>query len=114
MDPSDRRKWRRLEHELRVHLQVVGSTSGHAMSAIGTHLSPDGMFVQVADPPAADTCVRVSIGSSEEGSLHLTAEGVVTNQFVPTDATDMTGVGIYFAEAGASWRKVYELLSQGS
>ena len=83
------------------------------MSAIGTHLSPDGIFVQVGDPPATDTSVRVSIGSSDTGSLQLTAEGVVTNQFAPTDASEVTGVGIYFEDAGVSWRKLYDLLSQG-
>lgn len=114
MDASDRRRWRRLEHELRVQLQVLGVNSGRTISAIGTHLSPDGIFVQVGDPPAADTRVRVSIGTDEEGSLQLTAEGVVTHQFEPTDASEVTGVGIYLADADASWRKLYELLSQGS
>jgi hypothetical protein len=114
MDASDRRKWRRLGAELRVQLQVLGANSHRSISAIGTHLSPDGIFVQVGDPPAADTPVRVSIGSEDEGSLQLTAEGVVTNQFAPTDASDVTGVGIYLANAGPSWRKLYDLLSQGS
>ena len=114
MNASDRRKWRRLEYELRVQLQVLGANSGRVIGAIGTHLSPDGIFVQVGDPPAADTRVRVSIGAEDEGSLQLTAEGVVTNQFAPTEARDLTGVGIYLAEAGASWRKLYDLLSQGS
>ena len=84
------------------------------MTAIGTHLSPDGIFVQLGDPPSEDTMVRVSIGGADAGSLQLTAEGVVTNQFAPTDASDVTGVGIYLADAGASWRKLYDLLSQGS
>jgi hypothetical protein len=114
MDASDRRKWRRLGAELRVQLQVLEASSGRTITAIGTHLSPDGIFVQVGDPPTADTRVRVSIGSEEEGSLQLMAEGVVTNQFAPTDASDVTGVGIYLADAGASWRKLYDLLSQGS
>ncbi len=114
MDGSDRRKWRRLEHELRVQLQVLGASSGRSMSAIGTHLSPDGIFVQIGDPPAADTLVRVSIGDDDANSLQLTAEGVVTNQFAPTDASEVAGVGIYFENAGASWRKLYDLLSQGS
>ncbi len=70
--------------------------------------------MQVGDPPAADTLVRVSIGDDDAGSLQLSADGVVTNQFAPTDTSDVTGVGIYFEDAGASWRKVYDLLSQGS
>lgn len=114
MDEGERRKWRRLEHDLSVQLQSLGGSSARSMAAIGTHLSPDGIFVQVADPPPEDTRVRVTIGGDEVGSLQLTAEGVVTNQFAPTDASDVTGVGIYFAEAGASWRKLYDLLSQGS
>ena len=114
MDESERRKWRRLEHALRVQLQSLGGSSARTMTAIGTHLSPDGIFVQVGDPPPEDTRVRVSIGSDEAGSLQLTAEGVVTKQFAPTDASDVTGVGIFLADAGASWRKLDDLLSQGS
>ena len=114
MDPRDRRKWRRLDYDLRVQLQVLGPGAARNITAIGTHLSPDGIFVQLGDPPAMDTLVRVNIGDDEEGSLQLSAEGVVTNQFAPTDTSDVTGVGIYLAEAGASWRKLYELLSQGS
>lgn len=114
MDESERRKWRRLEHDLRVQLQSLGERSGRSLTAIGTHLSPDGIFVQVGDPPPEDTRVRVTIGGDDAGSLQLTAEGVVTNQFAPTDASDVTGVGIYLADAGASWRKLYDLLSQGS
>jgi hypothetical protein len=111
---DDRRKWRRLEHELSVQLQILGASSGRSLTAIGTHLSPDGIFVLISDPPSEDTRVRVSIGGGDENSLQLTAEGVVTNQFAPTDASDVVGVGIYLAEAGASWRKLYDLLSQGS
>ena len=114
MDESERRKWRRLEHDLRVQLQSLGGSSARSMAATGTHLSPDGIFVQVGDPPSENTRVRVTIGGDEAGSLQLTVEGVVTNQFAPTDASDVTGVGIYLAEAGASWRKLYDLLSQGS
>ena len=90
MDESERRKWRRLEHDLRVQLQSLGERSGRPLTAIGTHLSPDGIFVQVGDPPPEDTRVRVTIGGDEAGSLQLTAEGVVTNQFAPTDARDVT------------------------
>ncbi len=110
MGQGERRKWRRLEHGLRVELVVVGQAGGSTMHAIGTHLSPEGLFVQIANPPTEGTRVHVTLGAGD--SVQLAAEGVVTNQFVPTDASDVTGVGIALADAGAPWRKLYEWLSQ--
>ena len=114
MGLGERRKWQRLEHGLRVHLQVLGPGPRSSVTAIGTHLSPEGLFVQLADPPPPDSRVRVSIGGDDKGSVQLTAEGVVINQFVPDDARDQAGVGIELAEAGAPWRKLYEWLRQGA
>ena len=108
---EDRRKWRRLGHDLRVQVQVLESGAGRTVLAIGTHLSPEGLFVQLADPPPVDAKVRITIGTDEEGSLRLEADGVVTNQVVPDDARDVTGVGIALADAGAPWRTLYEWLS---
>ncbi|MCP4449621.1 MAG: hypothetical protein GY811_30470 [Myxococcales bacterium] len=110
MAEGERRSWKRLEHGLRVELAVLGSRAGGALNAIGTHLSPHGLFVQLADPPAEGTRVRVTLGAGD--SVRFTAEGVVTNQFAPNDASDVSGVGIALAEAGAPWRKLYEWLSQ--
>jgi hypothetical protein len=112
MVEGERRKWRRLEHGLRVELTVLGSGAGGSISAMGTHLSPEGLFVQLANPPAAGTRVRVTLGAGD--SVRLAAEGVVTNQFVPNDANEKIGVGIALAEAGAPWRKLYEWLSHSS
>ncbi len=109
MGEDERRKWRRLEHGLRVELTVLGGAGG-ALHAIGTHLSPEGLFIQIADPPAPGTRVRVTLGAGD--TVQLAADGVVTNQFQPNDANDLTGVGIALAEAGAPWRKLYEWLSQ--
>ena len=109
---GDRRKWRRLQHDLRVHVLVLGPGPRRSVSAIGTHLSPEGLFVQLADPPPADSRVRITIGGEDSSSVQLEAEGVVINQFVPDDARDLVGVGIELAEAGPSWRKLYDWLRQ--
>ena len=114
METGERRKWRRLAHGLRVELRVLGPNPGRAISAIGTHLSPEGLFVLVADPPSAGTRVRVTIGGDDAESVQLSAEGVVVNQSQPTDAHDETGVGIALADAGPAWRKLYEWLSQAT
>lgn len=114
MDAGERRKWQRLGYDLRVQLHILGTGGGRSVSAIGTHLSPEGIFVQLADPPPPDSRVRVCIGTGDAESIQLQAEGVVINQFVPDDARDLSGVGIALAEAGAPWRKLYEWLSQGS
>lgn len=111
MGSGERRKWQRLEHGLRVHLHVLGPGPRRSVEAIGTHLSPEGLFVQLADPPPPHSQVRVTIGGEDEGSVQLAADGVVINQFVPDDARDQVGVGIELAEAGAPWRKLYDLLS---
>ena len=109
MGEGERRKWRRLEHGLRIELAIVG-TGGSTIQAIGTHLSPEGLFVQLADPPQEGTRVHVTLGAGD--SVRLSADGVVTNQFVPNDANDVTGVGIALSEAGAAWRKLYDWLSK--
>lgn len=109
MSSENRRKWRRLEHALAVELRVLGS--GESIHAVGSHLSPEGIFVQMSEPPPADTKVRVSIGSHDQKSVQLEAEGVVVNQLAPSDSTDVVGVGIELKETGASWRMIYELLA---
>lgn len=68
--------------------------------------------MQLADPPAEGTKVRVTLGAGD--TVRLAADGVVMNQSAPNDANDVTGVGIALAEAGAPWRKLYDMLSQGS
>jgi len=112
MGEGERRKWRRLEHGLRVQLTVLGGRAGNSVSAIGTHLSPEGLFVQLADPPPPGSSVRVSLGAGDD--VRMEANGVVTKQFAPDDAHDVSGVGIALADAGPPWRKLYEWLSNDS
>ena len=111
MADGERRKWQRLEHGLRVELTILGSASG-SVSALGTYLSPDGIFVQLADPPRQGSRLRISLAAGD--TVSLSAEGVVTNQFKPSDEHDISGIGIAFDEAGASWRKLYDWLSTGA
>ncbi len=108
MADGERRKWQRLEHGLRVELTILGSAAG-SMSAIGTYLSPEGIFVQLADPPQQGTRLRISLAAGD--TVSLSAEGVVTNQFKPSEERDISGIGIAFDEAGVSWRKLYDWLS---
>lgn len=107
---DERRKWRRLERTLSVQLRVVGGAGG-AQHALGTHLSPEGIFVQVSDPPPEGARVRVSIAGETGDSLPLDAEGVVINQLEPDDGNDKVGVGIELSQAGPAWHKLYRLLS---
>ncbi len=112
MSTENRRKWRRLEHALEVELRVIGS--GESIRAIGSHLSPEGIFVQLSEPPPTNTKVRVSIGNTGSEGVQLEAEGVVVNQLAPSDSTDVVGVNIELKDTGASWRMIYELLASDS
>ena len=111
MDSGERRKWQGLEHELRVVLQVQGPTSSRTIQALGTHLSPEGLFVMMADPPAPDTRVRVTVGGEAPDSVCFSESGVVVNLSAPSDASEGSGAGIALAEAGPAWRELYALLS---
>ncbi len=109
MEEVNRRKWRRLEHALEVEVRVQGA--GDSIVAKGSHLSPEGIFVQLSEPPAVDTQVRVTIGGDGSASPRLVAEGMVISQRPPSDASNVCGVGIAFTDPGASWRMLYELLA---
>lgn len=113
MVAEERRRWQRLERELRVELRVLDSSAGKSILARGTHLSPTGIFVIMGDPPAEGTPVRITIRGDGGEEVLLSAEGVVTNQKAPDDHREETGVGIALTESGASWRKLYEWLSGG-
>lgn len=56
--------------------------------------------------------MTVTLGAGD--AVQLAAEDIVMNQTAPNDESDVTGVGIAFAEAGAPWRKLYEWLSSSS
>ncbi len=106
---EDRRRWRRLTHELRLQLQIAEG-AGRTVSAIGTHLNPEGIFVQMADPPARGTQVVVTVASDGvEGAL--TAEGVVVDRVVlDQESENPPGVGIKIENAGPGWSKLYQWL----
>jgi hypothetical protein len=115
MSGDERRRWKRLKQQLRVQLQLVDPDSGtRTVHAIGTHMSPTGIFVQMADPPAIGTRVRVTIGAGSEGTDGvLTADGEVSAQNIQFDESERPpGCGVAFDETGAGWQKIYDLLSE--
>ena len=81
------------------------------MHALGTHLSPTGLFVQMADPPPAGTRVRVIVGAEGAESV-LTAEGEVSRQlYMDNESERPPGCGIALDDTGPGWHKLYDLLS---
>jgi hypothetical protein len=113
---DDRRRWRRLERELRLELHIVEpSGGGRTLTAVGSHLNPEGIFVQLADPPALGARVRVRVTLAAEGTDGvLSAEGLVVDRVVLDDESDRPpGVGIRLDQTGAAWNKLYQWLLGG-
>jgi hypothetical protein len=108
---EDRRRWRRLTHELRLQIQIAEG-SGRTVSAIGSHLNPEGIFVQMADPPARGThvVVTVEVDGIDGG---VSAEGVVVDQVVlDQESKSMPGVGIRLDHRSPGWSKIYTWLQE--
>jgi hypothetical protein len=112
MSADERRRWRRLKMELRVQLQLIDPESGgRTVNAIGTHLSPTGIFVQMADPPPIGTRVRVTLAAEGTEGV-LTAAGEVNTRFVLDDESARPpGCGLALDETGPGWQKLYDWLS---
>jgi hypothetical protein len=112
---GERRRWRRLRSELRLQLQLVDPGSGgRTITAIGTHLNPAGIFVQLADPPPVGTKVKVTLAAEGTDGV-LTAEGEVVSRRVLDDESEKPpGCGIRLAQTGPAWRKLYEWLAEQS
>ena len=78
---------------------------------MGTHLSPTGIFVQLADPPPVGTQVTVTVGAEGTAGV-LTASGEVSTQLVLDDEHERPpGCGIALHDVGPGWQKLYDLLS---
>lgn len=111
MSTDDRRRWKRLAADLRLELQIVepaGAT--RRVSAVGSHLSPEGIYVQVADPPPVGSKVTVSVAA--EGAGDMTAEGEVTRREVLGDESEQPpGIGIRL-EPSPAWRVLYAWLNR--
>ena len=108
---EERRRWRRLKSELRLQLHIVEeSGGGRTLAAIGSHLNPEGIFVQLADPPPRGARVRVTLAAEGTDGV-LTGEGVVVDRVVPDDGAEgPPGVGIRLDHTGPGWSKLYQWL----
>jgi hypothetical protein len=110
MVSQERRRWRRLRTELRLKLQV--QEGGREITAIGSHLNPTGIFVQVADPPPMGSRVRVTLDAEGTDGV-LTAEGeVVDRREIDDTSNKPPGIGISLEETGPGWTKLYKWLTE--
>ena len=111
MGDQERRRYKRIARELQVRLHIAEDGGcGRTVTAIGTHLSPEGIFVQISDPPPPGTPVTVTLDAEGTDGV-LSAEGVVIGRVVLDDEVDRPpGIGISLEKTGAAWRKVYEWL----
>ena len=109
---SERRRWKRLRTELRLQLQIaVSDAAGRSLMAIGSHLNPEGIFVQLADPPPMGSRVRVTLNAEGTEGV-LTAEGEVVDRVVPNDGSNKPpGIGIRLEQTGPAWTKLYNWLT---
>jgi hypothetical protein len=108
----DRRRWHRLPSELRLQLHILDSEGARVVAAVGSHLNPEGIFVQMADPPPLGTRVRVTLAAEGTDGV-LSAEGEVVDRVVLDNVSDRPpGVGLRLDQAGAAWSKLYAWLSQ--
>lgn len=112
---GERRRWRRLRTELRLQLQVtVGDQAGRVMGAIGSHLNPNGIFVQIADPPPIGAQVKVTLAAEGTEGV-LSAEGEVVDRVVLDDGSDRPpGIGIRLEQTGPGWTKLYNWLMENT
>lgn len=84
------------------------------MNAVGSHLNPEGIFVQLADPPPMGARVRVTLAAEGTEGV-LSAEGVVVDRVVLDEETERPpGVGIRLEHTGAGWNKLYQWLLAGA
>ncbi len=108
MSGEERRRWKRLRHELPLQLQVVGSE--HSLPATGSHMNPEGIFVRVPQPPELGSRVRVTLNAEATNGI-LTSEGEVVDRVAPGTGGDRPpGVGIQFDSVGPAWHKLYNHL----
>lgn len=111
-ETEDRRRWQRLKHELRLQLHIVDAAGvgGRTLTAVGSHLNPEGIFVQLADPPPKGTLVRVTLAAEGTEGV-LTAEGIVVDRVVLDQESDRPpGIGIRLEKTGPGWSKLYQWL----
>jgi hypothetical protein len=110
----DRRRWRRLASELRLELHVQEAEGTRAIVAVGTHMNPEGIFVQLDNPPPMATRVRVTLAvEATEGVL--TAEGEVVDRAVEGDGSGRPpGIGIQLEDASPAWARLYAWLAEGA
>ena len=115
MADEERRRWKRLRSELRLQLQIIDLDSGgRTVTAIGSHLNPMGLFVQMADPPPEGTRVKVTLAAEGTDGV-LTAEGkVVTRHVLADDTKQPPGCGISLDQTGPAWQKLYDWLNEDS
>jgi Tfp pilus assembly protein PilZ len=107
---GERRRWRRLRSELGLQLHVDEDTGNRIVSAIGSHLNPTGIFVQMSDPPPLGARVRVTLEAEGTDGV-LTAAGEVVDRVVPNDTTNQPpGIGIRLEQTGPAWTKLYKFL----
>lgn len=110
----DRRRWRRLASELRLELHIHEPGGVRMVAAVGTHLNPEGIFIQIADPPHLGTRVRVTLAAEGTDGV-LTAEGEVVDRVVLDDESGRPpGIGLKLDQAGPAWTKLYAWLDGGA
>lgn len=111
MSADERRRWRRLKHELWLTLAIPDDSGERTVSAVGTHLNPGGIFVQMEDPPLPGTRVRVTL-AAEATSGVLSAEGEVVDRVVAGDGRPgPPGCGLHLDDTGPAWAALYEWLA---
>lgn len=109
----DRRRWSRLHSELRLQLHIMEPGGVRIVAAVGSHLNPEGIFIQLADPPPMGTRVRVTLAAEGTDGV-LTAEGEVVDRVVLDDESERPpGIGLRLDQAGPAWAKLYQWLSIG-
>jgi len=98
-----------LRSELSLQLHVADE-GGQVRTAVGSHMNPEGIFVQLADPPALGSRVRVTLNAEGTTGV-LSAEGVVVDRVVLDDTSARPpGVGIRLDRTGPGWKKLYDWL----
>jgi Tfp pilus assembly protein PilZ len=114
MADSERRRWRRLRTELSLQLHLIDEQDGgQTRTAVGSHMNPEGIFVQLADPPALGARVRVTLNAEGTDGV-LSAEGRVVDRVVLDDTSARPpGVGIQLDHIGPGWKKLYDWLVEG-
>lgn len=106
---SDRRRWQRLDRELHLQVQVLGGGQD-IIPAVGSHLNPEGVFVQMASPPPMGTRVRISVAAEGTDGV-LTVEGEVVDRVEAGDGQGPAGIGLRLPEPGPEWEQLYRYLS---